>query len=157
MPGKIFINETADKQKVELTTGADGVTGGYYDPDGVWHDFGGGSSNARTFFINTITNSAESNHPIDVTQLFTTSQYGIIPVYFVDDMDKSISAGSSSEQPIVSLVGDISQNEYSGIVLAEARGLEVSGPAELHEVATGYYFIKPTADGEITIKTLINA
>lgn len=48
MPGKIFINETADKQKVELTTGADGVTGGYYDPEGVWHDFGGGGGGGIT-------------------------------------------------------------------------------------------------------------
>ena len=156
MPGKIFINETADKQKVELTTGADGVTGGYYDAAGEWHDFGGGSSNARTFFINTITNSAESNHPIDITQCLTTSQYGIIPVYFTE-MENSISAGSSSSQPIVSLVGDISLNEYTGIVSAEGLRLEVSGPAELYEVGGGYYFIKPTADGEIVIVTEINS
>lgn len=63
MPGKIFINETADKQKIELTTGADGVTGGYYDPEGVWHDFGGGGggSNIQPLLTITFTDDTADN------------------------------------------------------------------------------------------------
>lgn len=58
MPGKIFINETADKQKVELTTGDDGITGGYYDAAGEWHEFGGGSSINPSLSVN-VTNTGE--------------------------------------------------------------------------------------------------
>lgn len=154
--GKIVINKTDTGQKVLLDTTNEGVTGGYFDKQEVWHDFGGGGGgNARTFFINTINNSSESNQPIDVTTLLTTGQYGFTPVRFSPDWTpkNSIRVGESSVNPIITVIGDLSKNEFSGIVLAEGMELEVSGPAELHEVDTNYYLIKPTADGEITIIT----
>lgn len=74
MPGKITINETADKQKVELTTGADGVTGGYYDAAGEWHDFGGGSADVIKVFDQTVSWQLEDvtyvyylSEPLDIT------------------------------------------------------------------------------------------
>lgn len=40
--GKVIINETDHKQKIVLVTSEVGVTGGFYDPEGEWHDFGSG-------------------------------------------------------------------------------------------------------------------
>lgn len=60
MPGKIFINETADKQKVELTTGADGISGGYYDAAGVWHDLGGSAPSSKIYKLKNRTASGAS-------------------------------------------------------------------------------------------------
>ena len=39
--GTIVINQTDSKQNVVLESSLDGVTGGYYDAAGVWHDLGG--------------------------------------------------------------------------------------------------------------------
>lgn len=64
MPGKIFINETADKQKVELTTGADGVTGGYYDHDGVWHEFEGGGNSLQPVLHLTLKSEDEDQYAL---------------------------------------------------------------------------------------------
>lgn len=86
MPGKIFINETADKQKVELTTGSLGVTGGYYDPEGVWHDFGGGGSNLQPILHMTITLSPDS----------TYSSVTISPEYHIVDGNMVAYSGSVS-------------------------------------------------------------
>lgn len=151
MQDNITVKSSGNTIKLESTP--EEVTGGYFDSQEQWHEFGGGGGNARTFFINTITNSAESNTVIDISRCLTTSQYGITPVYYTE-MESRIPVGKSSTQPIVSLVGDISQNEYSAnIVLTEGLKLEVSGPAELQDVGDGYYYIKPTADGEIVMIT----
>lgn len=39
--GTIVINQTDCKQNVVLQSSADGITGGYYDAEGVWHEIGG--------------------------------------------------------------------------------------------------------------------
>lgn len=41
--GTIVINQTDCKQNVVLQSSLDGITGGYYDAAGVWHEFGGGA------------------------------------------------------------------------------------------------------------------
>ncbi len=73
MPGKIFINETADKQKVELTTGADGVTGGYYDASGEWHEFGGGGG--ASLYSVTLKLSNDSTIGLNVHKLEDTGDF----------------------------------------------------------------------------------
>lgn len=42
--GKIVINKTDAGQKILLDSNEEGVTGGYYDRQEVWHEFGGGGS-----------------------------------------------------------------------------------------------------------------
>lgn len=39
--GTIVINQTDCKQNVVLTSSLDGISGGYYDAAGVWHELGG--------------------------------------------------------------------------------------------------------------------
>lgn len=38
--GTIVINQTDCKQNVVLTSSLDGISGGYYDAEGVWHEMG---------------------------------------------------------------------------------------------------------------------
>lgn len=52
MSANVLINETAYGQVVKLVTSPVGVTGGYYDPDGVWHDFGGGNGGTMKIEVN---------------------------------------------------------------------------------------------------------
>lgn len=40
--GNIIINKTANNQVIILESNSSGVSGGYYDPDEVWHEFGSG-------------------------------------------------------------------------------------------------------------------
>ena len=41
--GTIIINQTDCKQNVVLQSSVDGITGGYYDASGVWHEIGAGT------------------------------------------------------------------------------------------------------------------
>ena len=50
--GTIVINQTDCKQKIVLVTSAVGVTGGFYDPEGVWHVFGGGNGGTMKIEVN---------------------------------------------------------------------------------------------------------
>lgn len=49
--GTIVINQTDCKQNVVLQSSLDGITGGYYDAAGVWHEIGGADEYSEKAFI----------------------------------------------------------------------------------------------------------
>lgn len=67
--GKIVANPTDAGQAVILTTTEEGVTGGYFDREGVWHEFGGGQGISLQPIIHvTLVNDGGEN-PLTITRM----------------------------------------------------------------------------------------
>ena len=60
--GTIIINQTDCKQNVVLQSSLDGITGGYYDAAGVWHELGAFEFEPKDMQIGTISDAATSNY-----------------------------------------------------------------------------------------------
>lgn len=59
--GTIVINQTDCKQNIVLHSSLDGVSGGYYDQAGIWHEFGGLEFKRYKIKKNTIPNETDGN------------------------------------------------------------------------------------------------
>lgn len=67
--GKIVANPTDSGQAVILTTTEEGVTGGYFDKQGEWHEFGGGGGSSLQPVVHlTLINDGGEN-PFDIIRL----------------------------------------------------------------------------------------
>lgn len=146
--GTIIINQTDCKQNVVLQSSVDGITGGYYDAAGVWHEIGAGSEiteikvnigkgRSGTSIVDDTKRAITDKIPFDKNKEEISCQlyapYGYYGVLVLCTGDDSVESGATGIMP-ASYLGQTSPSievwinqSYDGVMVKKAG----SGPYTL--------------------------
>lgn len=135
--GRIVINKTDAGQKVLLDTNEEGVTGGYFDSEEVWHEFGGGGETEDLLQTLEVTNNTNYNISIYSNRISTVD-------------NKSVCNTTAVIRPSAtsSLLFPFGANSVEGIIIATRVNLASSANVSMLSATL-------TVDGQVTSSTLI--
>lgn len=112
--GRTVINETENKQTVILNDSPEGIEGGYFDEDMVWHEFGGGGE------VTPILTISVQNDDTDYPYTFGESTLPIMENNNVLYKGVSVASGESYSVSVL-VIG----NEEFGFVFKYLTGTEI--------------------------------
>lgn len=151
--GVIVINQTDAKQSIVLESTPEGVTGGYYDADGVWHEFGGSSSEKTLIAdcgsrieIGSLTDNSSSSY----FAASTTNRAGDRNFYTFPKGSKLLFEGDSENETI-----DIAVNFYNTDALYKVQThANLSNVND--ETSTGWLTYQTPFSFEYTVPEQVN-
>lgn len=135
--GRTVINETENKQTVILNDSPEGVEGGYFDSEEVWHEFGSGGRTEDLLQTLEVTNNTNYNISFYSNKISTID-------------NKSVYSGTTLLRPseTSSLLFPFSNNSVEGITIIARGGIASSANVSMLSATL-------TVDGQVTSSTLI--